>query len=71
MATGMYEPPFNIKESVLFKEACLACMIAMERSRAAGVGVTRKKVGPASFVLVFVGSNVKYSYQKIFLSFTH
>jgi hypothetical protein len=45
MATGIYEPPFNIKESVVFKEACLACCLAMERSRQAGVGVTRKKVG--------------------------
>jgi hypothetical protein len=45
MSMGIHEPPCNIKESVVFKKACLACVITIERSQRVGVGVIRKKVG--------------------------
>jgi hypothetical protein len=47
MATGSKEPPFKMKDLMLFKSACLAFILTMRRSRRAGVQMVRRKVGPA------------------------
>jgi hypothetical protein len=44
MVSGIDEPVFNMKSSPLFRRVCLACVLAMRRSREAGIGTERKQV---------------------------
>lgn len=43
VATGIVEPPFKMRESVVFKPVATACVLAMKRSRDSGANLKRKK----------------------------
>jgi hypothetical protein len=51
MESGVNDNPFNMKSDPQFRRVVLACILAMRRSRKAGVGVVRKQVHfvPPSF----------------------
>jgi hypothetical protein len=60
MHTGVDKPPFNMKLSPMFRRVVLACVLAMQQSCAAGVGVARRQVHLHHCCCFYVISCQKY-----------